>query len=74
MNDDYMNMMPPKNDDMDVFYACPTNKEHNVIATILFSIHIDKTHPVVKPGDDDCSACDSIARHVLTLERLTESK
>ena len=52
--------MVPNNDDIDVSYACALNKERNVIATIIFSKHVNETHPVVKPGDNDQSVCDGI--------------
>ena len=36
MIDEYIGVIPPRNDDIDVFYVCSTNKEHIVIATIFF--------------------------------------
>ena len=66
--------MPPNNDDVDVTYACAYNKERNAIATTIFSRHVDKSHPIVKPGDDDQSACDGIPRHTIIIESLIETK
>ena len=74
MIDDGICVMPPKDDDIDVFYACATNKERNVIATTIFSTNIDETNPTLKPCDNDQNACDGIPRHTLILESLIESK
>ena len=60
-------VMPPNNDDVDVTYACAYDKERNAIATAIFSRHVDKSHPIVKPGDDDEGACDGIPRQQLSL-------
>ena len=38
------------------------------------SRHVDKTNPLVKQGDEDCSTCDGIPRHTLILESLIESE
>ena len=67
-------MIPPNNDDVDVTYACAYNKERNAIATTIFSRHVDKSHPIVKPGDDDETACDGIPRHTIIIESLIETK
>ena len=67
-------VMPPNNDDIDVSYACALNKERNVIATTIFSKHVNETHPVVKPGDNDQSACDGIPRHTIIIESLIQTK
>jgi len=67
-------VMTPNNDDTYVSYACAFNKERNVIATTIFSKHVNATHPVVKPGDNDQSACDGILRHTIIIESLIESK
>ena len=36
MIDDSIGVMPPKDDDIDVFYTCSTNKEWNIIAATIF--------------------------------------
>ena len=63
-------VMPPNNDDVDVTYACAYNKERNAIATTIFSRHVDKSHPIVKPGDDDESACDGILIHTIIRKKI----
>ena len=35
---------------------------------------MDKSHPIMKPGNDDESACDSILRHAIIIESLIETK
>ena len=67
-------LMPPKDDIKGVCYACITHKERNVIATTIFSTHVDETYPIVKPGDNDQSACDGIPRHTIIIESSIESK
>ena len=67
-------VMPRKDDDIDVCYACVTNKEWNDIATIIYSTRVDETYPIVKPGDNDQSACDGIPRNKIMLESVIESR
>ena len=35
---------------------------------------MDKLHPIVKPGDDNQSACDGIPRHTICIGSLSETK
>ena len=67
-------VIPLNDDDIYVCYAYAINKQRNVIATTFFLRHVDGNHPVVKPGDDNQSACDSIPRHKIILEVLITSK
>ena len=67
-------MMSPNNDNVDVTYACAYNKERNAVTKTIFSRHVDKSYPIVKPGDDDQSACDGIPRHTIIIESLIETK
>ena len=39
-----------------------------------FSRHVNETHPVVKPCDNEHSACCGIPIHTIILERLIEIK
>ena len=55
--------MSRRDDDIDVWYACAINKEQNIIATTIFSRHVDETHLIVKTDADDQSACDGTPRH-----------
>ena len=47
-----MCVIPQSNDDVDVTYVCAYNKERNGIVTSIFSRHVDKSHPIMKLGDD----------------------
>ena len=74
MIDYSIGVMPPKDDDTDVLYLFLTNKERNIIATAIFSKHVDEAHPLVKQGDRDYSVCKSIPRYTIILKSLIESK
>ena len=67
-------MIPPNNDDIDVTYSCVYNIERNGITTSIFSRHVDKSHPIVKPGDDDLNGSDGIPRHTNIIGSLIETK
>ena len=49
---DGIGVIPPKSDDIDVFYACSKNKERNVIGT-KHSQNCLMKHMIVKPCDND---------------------
>ena len=40
----------------------------------LFSRHVNETHPVVKPSNNDQSACDGIPNHTIILQSVISSK
>ena len=70
MIDDSIGVMPPKDDDIYVFY-CKFNKqrtEYNY--NYNFSNHVGKIHPLVRQGDRDYSVCNSIPMHTTILESL----
>ena len=67
-------LMLLKDDDIDACYTCTRHKERNIIATTIFSTHVDETYPIVKPGENDQSACDGIPRHTIIIESSIESK
>lgn len=67
-------VMPLNDDDIDMCYACAINKERNVIVTQIFTRFVDETHPIVKPDNNDQSACDDISRRTDILEYLISIK
>ena len=73
MIDDSIGVVPPKEDDIDMFYLCSTNKK-GILLQRQFLRYFDKIHLFVKQGDRDCSACDGIPMHSIILESLIESK
>ena len=56
-------VMPPNSVDINVSYAYARSKEWYVIVIIISLRHVNETRPVVKPGNNDQSACDSTPRH-----------
>ena len=72
--DDSIGVMPSKDDDIDMYYACSINKEQNVIAAAIFSKHIDEIHLLVNQCDRDYSAYNGIPRHTIILDSLIENK
>ena len=67
-------VMRLNNDDIYVCYACAINKKQHFIVTKIISTHVDRIHPIVKPDDDNQSACYSIPRNTIILEGLVTSK
>ena len=55
--------------DKEVFYACLTNRERNVISTSIFADHVNTTHPDFQRNiDHDTSICDDIPMHTVVIE------
>ena len=52
----------------DVFYACATNMERNIISAKFFADHVQRTHPDVTQGSRDNNDCTDVPMNAVILE------